>query len=270
VGLRPATILTSWGIGAVVALAGYLLRTGARPWRGDPRRWLAETRHLSGWFTATALVGQLQTQAVGFLVAGRIGKPDLAVLRSAQTAFLQPVQNLVTATMGLLVPRSSRLAASGDRAGLHRLTVRLALALAGLAALLVAVAVPLAHALEPYLRGYAAIVPLVLPIALQSGVYLVQAPFSAAMRGMHRARLLFVQYCLFTTASLTGLLIGASRHDLLAATWGLVSGSVLGLIVMIVIYLWAVRRLTPADAGLSAQPAEVDPTVDPTGAVTGA
>src|SRR4051794_31870974 len=108
--LTPGALLASWGLGACAALAFYLLRTGAQPWRGDPRRWIAETRHLSGWFTATALVGQLQVQAVGFLVTGRISQSDLAILRSAQTAFLQPVQNLVTAAMALLVPRSSRLA----------------------------------------------------------------------------------------------------------------------------------------------------------------
>ncbi|HWB34642.1 MAG TPA: hypothetical protein VHA75_01315 [Rugosimonospora sp.] len=262
-GLEPGDMLASWGIGAVAALAVYVLRTGARPWRGDPRRWVAETRHLSGWFTATAVVGQFQAQAVGFLVTGRISKGDLAVLRSAQTAFLQPVQNLVTASMGLLVPRSSRLAGAGDRAGLHRLTVRLALMFAGLAAVLAAVVVPVAHALEPYLRGYAAIVELALPVTIQSGIYLVQIPFNAAMRGMHRARLMFVQYVLFTTVSLTGLMIGASRHNLLSATWGLVAGSAFGLLVAIALYAFAVRRLPVGGAAAAAAGEDVDPPVDP-------
>ncbi len=275
-GLEPGTILVSWGVGACAALAVYLLRTGAQPWRGDPRRWVAETRHLSGWFTATALVGQFQAQAVGFLVTGRISTGDLAVLRSAQTAFLQPVQNLVTATMGLLVPRSARLAGAGDRRGLHRLTVRLAAGFAGLAVLLVAVAVPLAHALEPYLRGYAEIVPLVLPVTVQSGVYLVQIPFTAAMRGMHRARMLFVQYLLFTAASLTGLMVGASSHTLRAATWGLVFGSVFGLVIVIGMYGYAVRRLAPGGVPVSPEdeaagtaPGDSPNSADPAAAALG-
>lgn len=254
--LNPGALPASWGIGACAALGVYLLRTHAQPWRGDPRRWIAETRHLSGWFTATALVGQFQVQAVGFLVTGRISTGDLAILRSAQTAFLQPVQNLVTAAMGLLVPRSSRLAGAGDRGGLHRLTLRLAAGFAGLGALMVAVVVPLAELLKPYLRGYAEIVPLALPITLQGAIYLLQIPFAAAMRGMHRARLLFVQYLVFTAASLTGLVVGASSHSLRAATWGLVIGSAVGLLVMIAAYAVAVRALptTPVP------PAQTEPT----------
>jgi O-antigen/teichoic acid export membrane protein len=243
--LGPGALLASWGLGACAALAAYLLRTGARPWRGHPRRWIAETRQLSGWFTATALVGQFQVQAVGFLVAGRLGRGDVAILRSAQTAFLQPVQNLVTASMGLLVPRASRLAEAGDRAGLHRLTLRLAAGFAGLGVLLVAVLVPVAHALRPHLGPYAPIAALALPVCVQGGVYLLQIPFAAAMRGMHRARLLFVQYLLFTAASLTGLLIGAARHDLRTTVWGLVCGSAVGVAVMIGMYGWAARELAP-------------------------
>ncbi|MEN3309885.1 MAG: hypothetical protein V7603_6087 [Micromonosporaceae bacterium] len=247
----PGLLLASWGIGACAGATTFLLRSGAKPWRGDPRRWLAETRHLSGWFTATALVGQIHVQAIGFLVSGRLSKPDLIYLRSGQTAFLQPVQNFVTAMMGLLVPRSSRLAGRGDRAGLHRQTARIAAGFAGLGVLMIAVVVPLAHLVLPHLPRYARIAPLALPIALQSGIYLLQIPFSAAVRGMQRARLLLLQYLIFSSASLTGLLVGAADRHLTHAVWGLVVGSATGLAAMVAMYVVAARRLTadpPPDA----------------------
>lgn len=244
--LTPGLLMASWGIGACFGATTFLVRSKARPWRGDPRRWLAETRHLSGWFTATALVGQLHVQAISFLVAGRLSQGDLAELRSGQTAFLQPVQNFVQAMYGLLVPRSSRLAGAGDRAGLHRQTVRIAGAFAGLSVLMVAVVVPLAHVVLPHLHRYAGIMPLALPIAIQAGIYLLQIPFASAVRGMQRARLLFVQYLIFSAVSLTGLVIGASGGHtgrLVHAVWGLVAGSATGLVVMIVMYAVAARRV---------------------------
>jgi O-antigen/teichoic acid export membrane protein len=247
----PGLLLASWGLGACVGATAFLVRSRARPWRGDPRRWLAETRRLSGWFTATTLVGQVQVQAVGFLVAGRISTADLAVLRSGQTALLQPVQNLVQAMMGLLVPRSSRLAGGRDAAGLRRQTVRVAAAFAGLAVLLVLVVVPVAGVLRAHLGRYAVIVPLALPISIQAGIYLLQIPFTAAMRGMQRARLLFAQYLIFSATSLTGLVLGASRGHLRGAAWGLTIGAAAGLVVMIALYGWAAGRLA-GESGSSA------------------
>jgi O-antigen/teichoic acid export membrane protein len=242
----PGLLLASWGLGACVGATAFVTRSGARPWRGNPRRWLAETRRLSGWVTATTLVGQVQVQAVGFLVAGRMSTADLAVLRSGQTALLQPVQNLVQAMMGLLVPRSARLAGTRDATGLRRQTVRLAAANACLAVLMVAVVVPVATVLRPHLGRYAAIVPLALPISLQAGIYLLQIPFTAAMRGMQRARLLFAQYLIFTATSLTGLVLGASlgsRGHLNGAAWGLTAGAGAGLAAMVGLYVRAAARL---------------------------
>jgi O-antigen/teichoic acid export membrane protein len=260
----PGLLLASWGIGACAGATTFLVRSGAKPWRGDPRRWLAETRHLSGWFTATALVGQIHVQAIGFLVSGRLSKQDLIYLRSGQTAFLQPVQNFVTAMMGLLVPRSSRLAGRGDRAGLHRQTVRIAAGFAGLGVLMIAVVVPLAHLVLPHLPRYARIAPLALPIAIQSGIYLLQIPFSAAVRGMQRARLLLLQYLIFSSASLTGLLVGAADRHLNHAVWGLVVGSATGLAAMVAMYVMAAHGLTadpPPDA--DGTPALVTTQADP-------
>jgi O-antigen/teichoic acid export membrane protein len=241
--VTPGLLPLSWGIGAVAGATAFLVHTRTAIWRGDPRRWLVETRHLSGWFTATGVIAQLQVQAVGWVVAGQLRPSDLAGLRAGQTALLQPVQNFVTAMMGLLVPRSSRLAADRDEAGLRRQTVRVAAGFAVLAAVLVAVVVPVGQLVVRHIPKYADIAGLVLPISVQAGIYLVQIPFAAAVRGMHQGRLLFTQYAIFTVTSLTGLVTGASTGRLSAAAWGLAVGAAVGLAVFVALYAWAVRRL---------------------------
>lgn len=241
-----AGLLVAWGVGASAGACVYLLRSGARPWRGDPRRWVAETRELSGWFTATAIVAQVQVQAVGFLVAGPLGSAELAALRGAQTVLLQPVQNLVTAVMGLLVPRSARLAAAvgvAPVAALRRQTNQLTAAFAALAVLMVAIVVPVAHEVLTRFDKYASLAPLALPVSIQAGIYLLQIPYSAAMRGMHQARSLFAQYVFFSITSLTGLLVGAYLDRLSGAAWGLTTGATVGFAVMVVFYQWALRDL---------------------------
>lgn len=261
-------IFTCWGLGAVAGAVVFCVRSGYRPWRGDPRRWVGQTRHLSGWFTATMVVGQFQVQAVGILVAWQLSARELAGLRAAQTTMIQPVQNLISAMMGLFVPRSSRLArdaarldepaATGAAATLRRQTRLLALAFGGLAVLVVAVVWPLASAVLVRIDKFADIAPLALPMTLQAGLYLVQMPFTAALRGMHRARMLFGQYVAFTAASLTGLVVGASRGGLVGAAWGLTAGALFGLVTMVGLYFYALRWL-----GTEELPAELDPMETP-------
>jgi hypothetical protein len=258
-------LFVCWGLGATAGAGAFLLRSGVRPDRGSPRGWFAQTRRLSGWFTATAVIGQLQGQAVGFLVTNQLSARELSGLRGAQTALLQPVQNFITAVLALLVPRTSRLAAQaagGDGATaadrLRRQTRTLALAFAALGAVMVAVVVPVARTVLVRLPKFADIAPLALPIAIQPALYLVQVPFAAAIRGMHRASLLFVQYAIFTSASLTGLVVGAATDRLPGAAWGLTAGSVTGLVAMIVLYRHAQRRLGE-DAGVAVAADPADP-----------
>ena len=250
--VTAGALFTCWGIGATAGATVFLLRSRIRVWQGRPRQWLAETRHLSGWFAATALVGQVHSQAVGFLVAGRLSARELSGLRGAQTVLLQPGQNVIMAMMGLLAPRASRLAADAERPGPNRQdataalrgqTRTAALGLALLATVAVAVVVPVADTVMVRVPKFADIAPIVLPVAIQPGIYLVQLPFAAAIRGMHRARLLLVQYVVFAVASLTGLVVGAGLARLPGAAWGLTAGSAIGLAVMVGLYRYAVRRL---------------------------
>ncbi|MGC9667098.1 hypothetical protein ACNTMW_11150 [Planosporangium sp. 12N6] len=250
-------LFMSWGIGAAAGAAVFLLRTGLRPWRGRPLRWFAETRQLSGWFTATAIIGQFQVLAVTFLVSHQLSSVAFSGLRAAQTALVQPVQNFLMAVQGLVVPRASRLAGDAGRlpvaegaqaaAALRRLTVKLVLAFTGLAVVTVLVAWPLAAFVLVRFAKFADIEPLALPMALQSGIYMVQLPFTAALRAMHRARMLFAQYVLFTTVSLAGLVVGAGAGGLVGAAWGLTTGAAAGLVAMAGLYWYSLRFLGAAE-----------------------
>ncbi|MEV6932545.1 hypothetical protein AB0M46_49765 [Dactylosporangium sp. NPDC051485] len=261
-------LLIAWGLGATAGAAVYLVRERRLPWRGSPRAWLADTRHLSGWFTITAIVAQVQVLAISFIVAGRLSRIDLANLRFVQTVELQPVQNLITALQSLLVPRASRNAADAAEAGpegaraalaLRRRTRRLVTAFAILGALLVLTVWPVVSAVLVHTRKFAEAAPLALPIALQCAVYLLQVPFTAAMRGMHRARLLFVQYVVFAVVSLSGLTVGAGYAGLHGAAWGLLTGSTASLICMAALYGYALRRLRPP-ARVEPAPSRVEPS----------
>jgi hypothetical protein len=250
-------LFVCWGVGALAGATLFLLRSGQRPWQGKPLRWAAETRHLSGWFTATALIGQFQVLAVNVLVTGQLSQRDLSGLRGAQTALIQPVQNFLMAVQSLVVPRASRLArdagglAGDDRqraaASLRRLTSLLALAFTGLAVVMIAVMWPLARLVLVHIDKFADIAPLALPMSLQAGLYLVQLPFTAALRAMHRARMLLVQYVVFTTVSLTGLAVGAHLGRLEGAAWGLTTGAAAGLGTMVGLYWYSLRFLGQAE-----------------------
>jgi hypothetical protein len=265
-------LFVCWGLGAAAGTAVFLLRTGYRPWRGKPLRWVAETRHLSGWFTATALVGQLQVQAIGFIVTGQLAPAALAAMRGGQTVLIQPMQNFLMAVQGLVVPRASRLARDASRlpgddgqlaaASLRRLTRLLALAFTGLGIVMVAVMWPLAELGLVHVRKFANIAPLALPMSLQAALYMVQLPFTAALRAMHRAKMLFAQYAVFTTISLTGLVVGAHFKQLEGAAWGLTIGAAAGLVTMVGLYWYSLRFLGKVEPDRF-EDAEADAVVSP-------
>ena len=263
-------LLVAWGCGAIAGATIFLVREKQRPWRGDPRHWLAETRHLSGWFTATAVIGQFQLQAVNFLVGIRLAAADIAGLRFVQTIQMQPIQNLITAVQGLIVPRASRYAADAAKPGtpgqqaataLRRQTWRLAVVFAGLGLVMVLIAWPTVSYVLSHTKKWADVAPLALPVSLQGMMYLIQVPFTAAIRGMHRAKLLFAQYLAFSTVALTGLVIGSEVGGLQGAVWGLFTGTTTGLLVMIAMYWQAVRALgrtpKPEEPELVDEPAEL-------------
>jgi O-antigen/teichoic acid export membrane protein len=269
--VTPAGLLAAWGFGAVVGSLVFWGREQQRPWAGNPRAWLSETRHLSGWFTATAVIGQFQLQAVNFLVGFRLSSGNISGLRFVQAIVMQPIQNFITAVQALIVPRASRKAADATRrpgaagraaaADLRRITRQLGLAFVVLGVLFVLVVWPVVSYALAHTHKWHDVAGLALPISMQGALYLIQVPFTAAIRAMHRAKLLFAQYLVFTTVCLTGLVIGTA-HGLEGAVWGLFTGTATGLACMIAMYLVAVRSLTAASGQAEAEP-ETDDDVEP-------
>jgi O-antigen/teichoic acid export membrane protein len=203
------------------------------------------------------VVGQLQILAVNFIILGALSRSAVASFRFAQTTVLQPVQNFNQSLMSLLVPRISELAGAaeddpGAAGALRREVLRGAAILAGLAVLLLAAGGALAQAVLPLIPRYADTAALAWPMLLQGGIYMVQAPFTSAMRGMHRARMQFLQYVVFTTASLIGLVVGSGGWGLLGAAWGLAAGSLVGLLTTVGLYFYALRWLGDRDARVAA------------------
>jgi len=253
-----AVFLCAWGVGGVAGALSYLVRARISVfglWRGDLRSWVRETRHLSSWMTATALLGQAQVQFVYTLVTDLLTTAALSMLRAAQYGLLMPAQNLQMAVSSLLTPRMSRLAGAGDAAGVSRL-LRKALTATALCGLVPVALSPLAGPLlEAILPRYAQAGTIALPVAIQAAIYLVQVPFTAALRGMQRVRSLFVQYVVFCATQATCLVVGTLAFDLRGAAWGMMAGSAVGLVTMIVLYRRALGRLERADFPQTTPPA---------------
>ncbi|GAA4210233.1 hypothetical protein [Actinocatenispora rupis] len=241
-------IVACWGIGATAGAALFYARTRINPLAGRPARWLSDTRRLLGWFTATGVLAQLTTLLIASLVQGILTQAAYSGLRLVQTVVLQPAQSFTMALNGLLVPRASALAGAGDVAGLRRQTRTVLAVNAAIGACIVAVAVPLAHPVLDWYHGgaYAAVAAIALPVSVQAGVYLLQIPFTVAIRGMHRARLLFAQYAIFAVTTLGGLVLGAVQGQLVGAAWGLMAGAGVGTLVQAGMYLAASRAMARA------------------------
>lgn len=234
-------LVLCWGLGGLVGYAGYVLRGGFLPWRGDPRRWPARTRRLAGWFTGTAVVGQVHTLAVMFLIGVGLSESAIALFRLVQVTVLQPVQNFNQAITSLLVPRLSKAAVMAK----EQVNVLLRKVMPPLAALTVALVLVgglLAQLIFPLVPRYADAAPLAWPVLLQAAVYMLQAPVLAALRGMHRGPLQFAQYVVFAVASVTGLVVGALTGELLLAAWGLAAGTGVGFVAALILYRHALRN----------------------------
>ncbi|MGH3730780.1 MAG: hypothetical protein ACRDTU_18800, partial [Micromonosporaceae bacterium] len=250
--VRPSTLLVAWGlgttVGAVVALSlGYV-----NPFLGRPRNWVRSTGHLSTWFTASAILAQLQNWVVLYFVGGFLGHADLGGLRMLQMLVLMPVQNFIWALGGMIVPGYSHFSSEVDVVRIRRRTRMLLLGFAAVGVLLLAL-VPVGEwLLATLLPAYADFGILIWPIALQAGLYLAQSPLNAALRGMQRARYTFLQYAVFAGVTLPASLIGALIGGVLGVAYGMVVGAAVGWCAAYLLYrraLSALARTGPEPSG---------------------
>ncbi|HEX6075478.1 MAG TPA: hypothetical protein VFZ32_09485 [Micromonosporaceae bacterium] len=241
--VSPAWLLVAWGIGTTVGAGMALGLLAFNPLRGRPRRWFAATRHLSTWFTGSAVLSQTQNWVVLYFVGGYLGHAELGGLRMLQMLVLMPAQNFIWAVSGLIVPGYSKLSEAGKLRRIRRRTQTLVLAFTAVGLLVVAL-VPLGEwLLVRLLPAYREFGVLVWPIAMQAGLYLVQSPLNAALRGLQQARLSFLQYVVFVVVLLPASLVGAVSRGVLGAAYGMVVGAFAGLLAAYFFYHRAVRQL---------------------------
>lgn len=242
--LSAGDLIAAWGGGAVAGLAWHVVRGRTAPLLTSPTAWIRRTHQLSVWFTVTGLLAQVHAQMVNFIVLGRLSAADLSGLRGSQAAVLQPIQNLSLALYAVLVPRAARWASSPCLAAKAKLVHETVMASLILLVFGVVTMVPLAILAMDFLGSmtkFADMRDMIPPVTVQAGVLLIQVPYGAALRGLGRARRLFVQHVFFTVASLSGLVLGATNFGAVGALWGLSLGAAAGLLTMIVFFGHAIK-----------------------------
>jgi O-antigen/teichoic acid export membrane protein len=130
-----------WGLGGGVAAVVAALMGGVELRAVHPWRWLVETRHDGSRYVGDFLTAQASAQAA-YLVLGAVsGLATLGAVRASHV-FYGPLNTVHTGVYLAVVPDGAQL--RGDRDRLHRLIVRTAAVLAGLAAawMLVGVVMP--------------------------------------------------------------------------------------------------------------------------------
>ncbi|GAA4840206.1 hypothetical protein GCM10023201_32570 [Actinomycetospora corticicola] len=226
-----AWLAAAWGLGAVAAALTFLVVAPER--FAAPRPWWAESRYLSGWFTATSVLGQVQIYLVLLLAGAVLLAVDTAGLRAVQLMVFQPVITLMAALLVLLVPPMAACSAAGDLVGLRRARARAltAMAVIGLLALL---AIPLRDVLlATFFPRYTDYAVLVAPIALQTALGALTVPFQAQIRGFRQGRALFAQQLVQAGALLTCAGAGLALGGVVGLAWGLTVATVIALVAIV-------------------------------------
>jgi O-antigen/teichoic acid export membrane protein len=241
-GLSVATLASSWGVGA---LGGVLVAAVLFPadWRrpADPRPWMRQSRHLSGWFTLTSVLGQAEIYTVLILAGVLLAPVDAAGLRAVQLMVYQPAATLMGAMLVLVTPLIARAAAASDVEAV-RAVRRVTLIGSGvLAAVLLAVVPARGVLLATFFPQYTAFGALVLPLALQSAVVGLSVASHAMVRGYHRARPLFYGQIVHATLLITAAVVGMELGGVLGLGWALALESVVPLLGL----AWLAPRLGP-------------------------
>jgi O-antigen/teichoic acid export membrane protein len=215
-----ATLAGTWGLGALAGLVVLVAvgRAHLRP--AHPGDWARRTRHLSGWFTLTSILGQCEVYAVLVLAGLLLDPPEAAGLRVVQLLVFAPAVMVVTALIVLVTPAVARAVDSGDPAAVRASRRAGVVATAVLAAAVLAV-IPLRDPLlATFFPRYVAFGPLVVPLAVQTVAYVLAAPAIAVLRGFHRARTLAALHVSLSLALIVSAALTMS-HGVIALGWTL-------------------------------------------------
>lgn len=206
-------VATAWGLGASAGTIAFMAFHRLRPIQ--PGRWARVTRDVAGWFTAVAVVGQVEIYLVLFLTGVLLAPADVGGVRAVQLLAFHPPLVLLAALLMIVQPMVVRARSSPDalRAASHRVTMIMTPVICGLAALAV-LREPLMAALFGQYVGYA---PLVVPVAIQSAfVALMIAPLTV-LNGLRQGATAFSIQAMRTAGLVAAAVVGMR----LAGVWGL-------------------------------------------------
>jgi O-antigen/teichoic acid export membrane protein len=240
-----AGLATSWGVGALTGLLVAAAIGGGSLRPCCPKAWARRTRSLSGWFVLTSVLGQCEIYAVLVLAGTLLAPADAAGLRAVQLLVFQPTATVAAALLVLVTPLVAGAVARRDVEAARHARRFATIASAALAAAVLAV-IPLRHTLLGLLfPQYTEFAPLVVPIALQSALYVLGVPFHAQLRGFHRARSLFGLQVLGSAVLVGAATAGMGFGGVVALAWGLAGAALFVDLVL----LFTTPRARHAGAG---------------------
>ncbi|WP_208114217.1 hypothetical protein [Actinomycetospora succinea] len=233
-GFSVAGLATSWGVGALTGLLVAAAIGGGSLRPCCPKAWARRTRSLSGWFVLTSVLGQCEIYAVLVLAGTLLAPTDAAGLRAVQLLVFQPTATVAAALLVLVTPLVAGAVSRRDVEAARHARRFATIASAGLAAAVLAV-IPLRHTLLDLLfPQYTAYAALVVPIALQSALYVLGVPFHAQLRGFHRARTLFGLQVLGSAVLVGAATAGMGFGGVVVLAWGLAGAALVVDLVLLV------------------------------------
>lgn len=210
-------VAAAWGLGAASGLVAFAVLHGARP--SHPRVWARTTRDVAGWFTAVAVLGQVEIYLVLVLTGFLLAPADVGGVRTVQLLAYQPAVVLLAALLTVLQPSVVRARHSPPalRTAVRRIVVVTAPVIGALALL--------ALLRDPLMRllfgQYVAYSPLVVPIAVQSAfVALMIAPL-CVLNGLRRGAAAFRMQLLRTVGTAVAAAVGMQLAGVQGLAWAL-------------------------------------------------
>lgn len=248
---HPVTIellATAWGVGALTGVLVFGALT--RSWPARPGPWLRTTRDVAGFFTAVAVIAQLELYLVLLLTGTLLGAAEAGGLRAVQLLAYQPAMVLLGALSVVVTPMMVR--ARTSREAVTRARRRTMVTVSPVIVVLLAVALlrePLMRVLFPQ---YIALSALVVPVALQGVATALGVASLTLLRALRRGRAVLSLQVARLTIIVTTVLCGMLLAGPIGLAWGLLTGSLLVLALVTVAAAHSARSIgaTP--------PAELD------------